>query len=85
MHGVIYIVNAHAHNVTRDDDYSAAAYRALNATLSCVMFRQWLDFNSENPSYNAERNSLCVLSAICTMEIGHVSSSGLSSTINGLT
>lgn len=55
MYGVIYIVNARAHNVTRDDDYRAAAYRALNATLSCVMFRQCLDFNSENRSINAEK------------------------------
>lgn len=40
VHGVIYIANARAHNVARDDDYSAALYRGPNATLSCVMLRQ---------------------------------------------
>lgn len=55
MYGIIYIVNARAHNVTRDDDYRAVAYRALNATLSCVMFRQCLDFNSENHTINTEK------------------------------
>lgn len=56
VHGVIYTAIARADNVTRDYDYREALYRALNATLSCVMFRQWLASYSENRHCNAERN-----------------------------
>lgn len=55
VHGAIYIANARAYIVTRDYDYRAALYRALNATLSCVMFRQWLASYSENSHRNAEK------------------------------
>lgn len=41
--------------MTRDYDYRAALYRALNATLNCVMFRQWPASNSENSHRNAEK------------------------------
>lgn len=56
VYGVIYIVNAGADNVTRDCDYRAALYRALNATPACVMFTQWLASYSENTYTNAEKN-----------------------------
>ena len=61
MYGVIYIANAGAGNVTRDYDYSAALYRALNATPGCVMFTQWLASYSENTRINAEKKSIVYL------------------------
>lgn len=57
VYGVIYIANAGADNVTRDCDYRAALYRALNATPGCVMFTQWLALKVKTIMVMRKRNA----------------------------